>query len=413
MSDISKARVLALFSGGLDSILAARLVQEQGMDVQCLHFVTPFFGTPEKVSFWRKHYGLNVRCIDIGDEFVRMLAQWPAHGFGSVLNPCVDCKILMMRQAKRLMEEEGAVCVVSGEVLGQRPMSQRRDTLNIIHRDAELKGKLLRPLSALLLDPTEVEEAGIIDRTQLLGIAGRGRKQQVELAARWGITDFPQPSGGCRLTEQENARSYWPILAYCPNPLAADFYLANTGRQFWYNDRDDAKENFAPDATPDATPATAPDATPGAAPDATPDAMPDAAPATAPDATPDAVPGAAFRLIVGRKKDDNERLMELAGEQDLLFKVRDFPGPIAVGRHMGSPWPQDLVASAAAFVASYCPKAVRHAQESGEAIAVRVHTGSLDCPGSILTLVPGRSFAWREWLWEEAKSMQTQRARQK
>jgi hypothetical protein len=357
-----KRKALALFSGGLDSILAARLIQDQGVEVVCLHFVSPFFGHPDRVDFWRGAYGLEVRVMDIGEDFVRLL-RGPAHGFGSVLNPCVDCKILMLRRAGELMDEEGACCVISGEVLGQRPMSQRRDALNIIQRDAGLKGRLLRPLCALHLDPTRAENEGLVDRSRLLGITGRGRKRQLELAGAMGITDFPAPAGGCRLTEQENARSYWPILQHAPRALAVDFHLANTGRQFWLGlEGQDAA---------------------------------DSAPASG---------EGVYRLIIGRKQDDNTRLMELAGERDIVFKIRDFPGPVAVARFMGRDWPEEVVRSAAAFVASYCPKAVRHASEGGQAVAVRAHRAGLDGPGRIAVVMPQRENGWREHGWEETKT---------
>ena len=123
---------IALFSGGLDSILAARLVMEQGLKVKCLHFFSPFFGHPGRIAHWQKEYGLDIDPIDVSPEFVELLKRGPAHGFGSAMNPCVDCKIVMISRARELMQEYGAKFIVSGEVLGQRPMSQRRDTLNAI-----------------------------------------------------------------------------------------------------------------------------------------------------------------------------------------------------------------------------------------------------------------------------------------
>ena len=135
----STPHAFALFSGGLDSILAARLIMEQGLVVRCLHFVTPFFGKPQLIPHWEKVYGLEVEAVDVGEAFVRLLRERPAHGFGKVMNPCVDCKILMMRKARELMKKWGASFLISGEVLGQRPMSQRRDTLNVIRRDAEVR----------------------------------------------------------------------------------------------------------------------------------------------------------------------------------------------------------------------------------------------------------------------------------
>lgn len=344
---------LALFSGGLDSILAARLVQEQGVDVIGLHFVSPFFGKPEQIGRWQKTYGLPINPIDVSEDFARLLKERPRYGFGSVLNPCVDCKILMLRHARRLLDEMGACCVISGEVLGQRPMSQRRDALNAISRDSDLRGKLLRPLCARHMDPTEAELAGILDRERLAAITGRGRKGQMELVERFAINEIPTPAGGCRLTEKENARSYWPILQYTPEPGADDFHLANTGRQLWHEEGENS----------------------------------------------------AYRFVIGRKQADNDALMRLAGSRDILFKARDFPGPVALGRYHGEEWTAEALRSAAALTASYSGKAVRHAEESGDEIAVRVHTGSLDAPGEVLFIQPERTpdFAWREFGWEETR----------
>lgn len=355
MTKYSTRRVVALFSGGLDSILAAKLIQEQGVDVIGLHFVSPFFGYPEKIARWESLHDLPIRAEDVSELFVRMLVRRPEHGFGSVLNPCVDCKILMLRRAREIMEETGACCIISGEVLGQRPMSQRRDALNIIRRDAGVRDCLLRPLSALRLDPIAAEVSGLIDRTRLLGISGRGRKDQLALAARFGLREIPAPAGGCRLTEQENARSYWPVLVHAPQPCADDFRLANTGRQFWHEEHS---------------------------------------------------PGhPAFWLNVGRNQADNDALMALAREGDLLFKTRDFPGPIALGRRFNHEWSGEAVRAAAAFTASYSPKCLRHIGDIGTPAAVRVHAGSLDNPGEVLMVSPSRQplFCWREYSWPETR----------
>lgn len=158
---------------------------EQGLVVRCLHFVTPFFGKPQLIPHWEKVYGLEVEAVDVGEAFVRLLRERPAHGFGKVMNPCVDCKILMMRKARELMKKWGASFLISGEVLGQRPMSQRRDTLNVIRRDAEVKESLLRPLSAQLLDPTAPEISGLVDRNKLLGIFGAAGSPKWRWPIKW------------------------------------------------------------------------------------------------------------------------------------------------------------------------------------------------------------------------------------
>ncbi|CAK7055726.1 MAG: tRNA sulfurtransferase [Desulfovibrio sp.] len=363
---------VALFSGGLDSIIAARLIQDQGLTVKCLHFVTPFFDNSNRIPFWKKTYGLNVTTVDIGNDFVAMMKKGPEYGFGSVLNPCVDCKILMMRKAKEIMEQCGAKMIVSGEVLGQRPMSQRKDTLNVIRRDADVKECLIRPLCAKLLEETPMEASGLVDRSRLAAISGRGRKKQLEFAAQLGITNFPSPAGGCRLTEVENGRSYWPVLHYSPAPDANDFVLANTGRQFW---------SFT--ATPP------------------------------------------YRLIIGRNQADNTRLVELARPGDILFKTASFPGPVSLARPFpDQKWSEATLADAATFCASYSPKAVTFSTDSGKPVDVKMHTGPdfaavlrhvEDGAVPSVPVSPNREtpLAWRENAWEEAKEEIRAMARQK
>ncbi len=345
----STPQILCLFSGGLDGLLAARLLMAQNLSVLCLHFHSPFFGKPEKIHHWERIYNLSIRPVDISTPFAAMLAARPAHGFGSVMNPCVDCKILMLTHARAIMKETGAAAVATGEVLGQRPMSQRRDTLNIIQRETGLKGRLLRPLSALRLEPTEPELSGLVDRSRLLGIGGRGRKDQLSLAASFGIKEIPTPAGGCRLAEKENARSYLPVLLHSPSPTAGDFDLANAGRQLW---------RFDP---------------------------------------------APHRLIVGRKQADNDLIQSLAGPNDLIFKVADHPGPLALARHLGRDWPEDTILAAAATTASYAPKAVAAAGDTGT-VDVRVHAGHLDNPGRTVAVTPRRDAGFAEQTWEEAET---------
>ncbi|MDR2891820.1 MAG: tRNA(5-methylaminomethyl-2-thiouridylate) methyltransferase [Deltaproteobacteria bacterium] len=367
---------LSLFSGGLDSILAARLLQDQGLRVKCLHFISPFFGNAGKIKHWRRVYGLDIIPVDISEEFVDMLAVGPAHGFGSMLNPCVDCKILMLRRAAQLMEEYGATFVASGEVLGQRPMSQRRDSLNIIRRETGLKEALLRPLSAKLLDPTKAELDGLVDRERLLDISGRGRSRQMQLAADFGITEIPTPAGGCLLTERENTRAFWPLLRLAdrkPGLLTGrDFQLAQAGRQYWRFEGEDA-----------------------------------------------------YWLCIGRNNADNEFLHKFAAPGDITLKVRDYPGPLALLRRPvmqgggelsdsgGAASLQDsptILLSAAALVASFSGKAVQASHAAAEAggdskIKVRAHSGErgLDGPGNLLEVVPDRDSVWAEFPFEQAK----------
>ena len=335
----------ALFSGGLDSILASRLIMEQGLVVRCLHFVTPFFGKPHLIPHWEKVYGLEIEPVDISEAYVRMLLDRPEHGFGKVMNPCVDCKILMMRTARGIMEERGASFLISGEVLGQRPMSQRRDTLNIIRRDAGVKGELLRPLCAQHLDPTEAELSGLVDRSRLLGIFGRSRKDQMALAERMGITEIPTPAGGCRLAEKENARRYWPVLTRLEHPCVEDFQLSNVGRQYWSD---------------------------------------------------------GHWLSMGRNEADNAALEQLVRPGDAILRVRDFPSPFALARQI-TPWSDEVLRDAASLVASYSPRGVRAAGTSeGGTIAVRIQ---IDGMSSFVDVVPRRvtDLGWGEPEFTEVK----------
>ena len=340
---------IALFSGGLDSILAARLLTDQGLSIKCLHFVSPFFGKPGRVRHWEKVYGLDIEIVDVGDDYAALLAAGPVYGYGSVLTPCVDCKILMMRRARERMDRHGARFIASGEVLGQRPMSQRRDTLNVIRRDAGVRDLLLRPLCALRLDPTDAEESGLVDRSRLLGISGRGRKDQLELAVRMGITDIPTPAGGCMLTEKENARRYWPLLTRLARPGAADYRLSNVGRQLWHGD---------------------------------------------------------WWLSVGRNQADNEAFAGLARPGDRLFKAAGFPGPLALGRSAAperSPWTEEATLAAAALVASYSPKACRAAEAGDGRTPVRVTPAGNDGEARVVNVVPSRDTVFAEPSWEEAR----------
>lgn len=203
---MNNVNAISLFSGGLDSILATRLVMKQGIDVTAVKFVTPFFGYEILSDIGKyqedihKKYGIDVTVVDISDDYLQMLRN-PSHGFGRYFNPCIDCKIFMLERAKTMLDEYGASFLITGEVLGQRPMSQRRDTLNVIERDSATRSLLLRPLSAQLMSETEAELKGLVDRAQLLNFSGRGRSRQIALAKEFGITDFPSPAGGCILAD--------------------------------------------------------------------------------------------------------------------------------------------------------------------------------------------------------------------
>lgn len=282
-------KALALFSGGLDSILATRLIMQQGVEVEAIQFVTPFFnyhllddveGHVENIS---RKYGINVFLEDISPGYLQLLHN-PVHGFGKNFNPCIDCKILMFSRAKEMLGERGASFLISGEVLGQRPMSQRRDTLNVIERDSGTRSLLLRPLCAQLLKETLPELQGWVDRSKLLGFSGRGRSAQIAMAAEYGIKDFPAPAGGCTLADPILGRRIEQLYSN-DSPLqgaeitAADIRLLLLGRQL-------------------------------------------------------ILPGGIW-LILGRDEGENTTLAKLAGEEDAVLLMENWPGPTAVLRKIG------------------------------------------------------------------------------
>jgi hypothetical protein len=292
---------LVLFSGGLDSILAARLLQRQGLKVLGIHFFSPFFGSPQGLVDWEREYDLPLEGLDLGQDFVDLLAAGPKYGYGKALNPCIDCKILFLKRAKAKLTDYGAQFLASGDVPGQRPMSQRLDNLHLIRQQAGVQEVLIHPLHPGLMPNSAPSWAKLIDRTSLPSLRGRGRKEQLQLARRLGISQVPQPAGGCRLTEQGSAKRYWPILTYCPGPVAADFYLANLGRQFW------AKRRW---------------------------------------------------LCIGRDQQDNTLLAKSARATDLVFRLKETPGPLALARPLAfQDWDLTAIRSAAALNATFSARA--------------------------------------------------------
>lgn len=212
-------------------MLAARLLLEQGVEVVAVTFTSPFFGSGrgERAAAL---LGIPHRVVDIGDELVECVRA-PKHGYGRHANPCIDCHALMVRVAASMMEDDGAAFVATGEVLGERPKSQRLDALRIVEEESGLAGRLLRPLSAKLLDETIPEKEGLVDRERLEAIKGRSRKRQFELAAEFGITEYPTPGGGCRLTEGAPTARIRALLERHPDATKGDFELVGLGRHIW------------------------------------------------------------------------------------------------------------------------------------------------------------------------------------
>ena len=278
---MKKGRAFSLLSGGLDSLLATRLIMEQGIEVVGLHFITPFFGYHRKgqearyQERWRNLYGIEARIVDVSKEYFQVLRN-PPHGYGKNFNPCIDCKVFLFSKARGMMEEEKADFLISGEVLGQRPMSQRRDTMRIVERDSGADGLLLRPLCAQSLKPTRAETEGLVDRTKLLGITGRGRKPQMELAERMGIRHYPTPAGGCLLTDPEMAGRIRKFFTQSPQVSVDEILLLQVGRHFQISEDQ--------------------------------------------------------HLAVGRRDEENLRLMELFRGGDTLLRVHGIPGPLGLFR---------------------------------------------------------------------------------
>ncbi len=225
-------KCVALISGGLDSALAAKLMLEQGVEVQGL-FLSMSWGCceKEKAQGCAQQLGIPLMILSVGDAYLDVIRA-PKYGYGTAMNPCIDCRAYMFRIAKRFMEEIGAGFVVTGEVLGQRPMSQMRRPLSIIEAESGLEGLLLRPLSAQLLDPTLPELLGIVDRERLLRIAGRSRHEQIDLAAVNRISGYSTPAGGCLLTDEQFARKAKDLFEHEDKPTTKDMELLAIGRHF-------------------------------------------------------------------------------------------------------------------------------------------------------------------------------------
>ena len=227
-----KPKVLVLLSGGLDSTLAVKSMIDQDLDVEAAIFTTPFC-LCDKCSTGStvKKFGIKAHTVVLGQEYLDLIAN-PPRGYGSQMNPCIDCRIMMMKKAKELAQKLGAKCVVTGEVLDQRPFSQTKRAMELIERKAGLEGKILRPLSAKLLPETEFEKSGLVNREKLYSIQGRRRLPQMDLAKEWGIKDYPCPSGGCLLTDPRFAQRLKDLLKHNKCLKIDDVALLRIGRHF-------------------------------------------------------------------------------------------------------------------------------------------------------------------------------------
>jgi len=291
-------KAVALFSGGLDSILAVRVLQEQGIEMHAFHMVLDVHaGLPgshdEALERSAAALGVPLHRDYRPQEYLAMLRD-PPHGYGKNLNPCIDCRLFLLRSAAEYMREIGASFLVTGEVVGERPMSQRRDTLRMIEKRSGLTGILLRPLSARLLEPTLPEIEGVVDRERLLGISGRSRKPQMALARRYGITEYPSPAGGCLLTDAGFARRLRDLLDTQDDVDPSEIHLLKVGRHFRLSGE--------------------------------------------------------MRALVGRDHADNEAILSLKRAGDLLLRCADVTGPVTLCR---GPASGTALRQAAALTARY------------------------------------------------------------
>ena len=284
-----KKKIVALLSGGLDSTLAIKTMQKQGFEVSAVAIKTPFCdfdcgrGCGFEIRERADNLGVNLKTVYLGDEYIEMLKH-PKHGFGSGMNPCIDCRAMMFEAGKKHMEEIGAEFIISGEVLGQRPMSQFAPALKKIEKLSNLEGKIVRPLSAALLPATDPEKNGLIKRKDLGMIRGRSRKEQLHMAKEFGIEDPPNAGGGCLLTDPAFSLRAIDLFKHIETPTTNDIDLLKIGRHFRLDQN--------------------------------------------------------TKLIVGRNKDENEMMHALALPDDILLEAEEHVGPTAllrgsnIGKHI-------------------------------------------------------------------------------
>jgi len=223
-----------MLSGGLDSTLAVKLIQEQGIDVEAINFVTPFCQCRKGgcgASEAAKTFNIPLKMVNAGTDYLRMVRK-PRFGYGKNLNPCVDCRIYMLKKAKNFANQIGAKFIFTGEVLGQRPMSQHKGALDLIEREAGLQGKILRPLSAKLLPKTEAETKGLVEEEALRDISGRSRKRQIEMTKEFNIVNYPCAAGGCLLTDRQFAKRLRDLFQHKKRITIKQVNLLKVGRHF-------------------------------------------------------------------------------------------------------------------------------------------------------------------------------------
>jgi len=265
-------RALAMVSGGLDSILAAKLIQEQGIEVIGICFKSYFFGekTAERMC---KQIDMRLEVVDFSEEHFEMVKN-PKHGHGKNMNPCIDCHAMMMTHAGRLLEKFDADFIITGEVLGQRPMSQNKGALSTVLKTSGVGEKILRPLCAKNLPETEMETSGLVDREKLMDIKGRSRKIQMALAEEWNIKDYPSPAGGCKLTDPGYSNRLKDLVVNKEDISARELELLKYARHYRIDE--------------------------------------------------------SCKIICTRTADEAEIVKNLISSEDRIFLVRDFNGPVTI-----------------------------------------------------------------------------------
>ena len=283
-------KALGLFSGGLDSALAIKLVQDQGIEVIAINFVSPFctcvnegcsiVGLAEKL-------GVKIKLMNKGTDFFKIVRN-PKHGYGKNVNPCIDCKIFILKKSKAYAKEIGAKFLFTGDVVGQRPMSQHFKTLMLIEKEAGLSGKIVRPLSASLLPPTEAEKKGWINRKKLLAFEGRRRAPQIDLAKKFKIDGFMCGGSGCRLTDKSYAKRIRDLFEHQKRTILNDFVLLNFGRHYRFNEN---------------------------------------------------------KIVTGRNEFENNKITALKKKSELIFQIKDVEGPTTIIRGKADKKTIELAAS--------------------------------------------------------------------